>query len=329
VDPPKKFPEIGKYLSANAQDKHLGTGTFGDVWKAWDAEQNSYVAVKAFHMNGKHISWKTAGEWGQELLEKQKEECAAVQDIVKKGLQMGSPYNGYVQYLCQCYADHIEKDFSSEPAFLVLEFCGRDVYHDIIEKARKGATPPQNRDYLRQRRHIIQDVLKGLSVLQNLNPPLMHHDIKPDNICVSDSSGKPIAKLVDFAARMIATEDTKKSAAISHPAYRPPEVATGRTSGWAWDGEPWSYDIYSLGLVYTELLCPAVTRTYWLNTEEKNPTPKEWSPQEAISAECKALAGLGLDPDFILLGRMTSFKPAERPPPVDCVAEMDKMADAP
>mmetsp|Transcript_26353 Transcript_26353/g.83545 ORF Transcript_26353/g.83545 Transcript_26353/m.83545 type:complete len:230 (-) Transcript_26353:134-823(-) len=212
---------------------------------------------------------------------------------------------------------------AGEPAFLVLEFCGRDVYHDIIEKARKGATPPQNRDYLRQRRHIIQDVLKGLSVLQNLNPPLMHHDIKPENICVTDDSK---GKLIDFGDLLKATENTKKKSVTFSPFYRPPEMATGPTKDSAWAGEPWSYDIYSLGLVYAELLCPAVTENDWLIKESGQlPVPKEWSPRRAIETRCRQLANLGLEPDFKLIEQMIASKPEERPRPVDCAAEMDKM----
>jgi len=322
--PGKSFPTIKEY--SGQSPKHLGMGGFGDTWKAWDKTRNSYVAVKIFHNEKTYISWDTATPDERESLLESKYECTIVQDIVKEGLQMRPPYKDYVQYLCQCYADHVEKG-TREPAFLVLELCGTDVYSAIILKGRsaRGSQQQQDRKLLQERRHIIHDVLKGLSVLQKLDPPLMHHDIKPENICVTDDSK---GKLIDFGALMKATENTKKEAAPYSPLYRPPEVATGRTKDWAWKGEPWSYDIYSLGVVYVELLCPAVTEKHWLKEQDGVPVPKKWSPREAISAKCPQLARLGLEPDFKLMEKMISFQPEQRPPAVDCVEEMTKMDDA-
>jgi len=322
--PGKNFPKIEEY--SGQSPKHLGMGAFGDTWKAWDKTRSSYVAVKIFHNEETYISWDTATPDERESLRESKKECTAVQDIVKAGSQMGPPYKGYVQYLCQCYADHVEKGMR-EPAFLVLELCGTDIYSAIIEKGRskRSSQQQQDRQLLQERRRIIHDVLKGLSVLQNLDPPLMHHDIKPENICVTDDSK---GKLIDFGALLKATENTKKEAAAYSPLYRPPEVATGPTEDWAWEGKPWSYDIYSLGVVYVELLCPAVTERHWLKLKGDVPVPKKWSPRDAISDKCPQLARLGLEPDFELMEKMTSFQPAKRPRAVDCVKEMIKMDDA-
>jgi len=324
--PGRDFPDIKEY--SRKSPEHLGKGGVGDTWKAWDRTRMSYVAVKIFYSRGAYISLDTATENERELLDMSKDECTAVQNIVRKGLRMPPPYKDSVQYLCQCFADHIKKG-TGEPAFLVLELCGTDIYSAIIRKARNVKGPPvfqtqtSLQKLLQERRHIIHDVLKGLSVLQNLNPPLMHHDIKPENICVTDDSK---GKLIDFGDLLKATENTKKKSVTFSPFYRPPEMATGPTKDWAWAGEPWSYDIYSLGLVYAELLCPAVTENNWLIKElGQLPVPKEWSPRRAIVTNCPLQANLGLEPDFKLIEQMIASKPAERPRPVDCAAEMDKM----
>jgi len=321
--PGQTFPDIGQY--SDSSPTHLGTGGFGDTWKAWDKTRASYVAIKIFYSQDKYVSPDTANQREKRMLFGSRKECADIRNIVRSASTMGTPYNDYAQFLCQCYADHAgEGGAAGEPAFLVLELCGKDILSGVIGPASNQ--PPKGKamkDFLRKGRHIIKDVLKGLALLQNLEPPLMHHDIKPQNICVTDDG---TGKLIDFGGLMRAEAVTMKTGAVYTPVYRPPELSAGPKAGWAWDGEPWSYDIYSLGLVYTQLLCPPVTPEEWIKVlgPRTLATTTAWSPRHVISAQCPEVAET--EPSAVsLVEKMIMPVPDFRPSPLSCMVEVGKL----
>ena len=92
---------------------------------------------------------------------------------------------------------------------------------------------------------------------------IVHADLKPDNILV-DFDGKEITglKLIDFGSAFIYSEAT--SVSMSTPEYLSPEVLKfidkrhmhGLDGGKAlFDKmEPWSYDIWSLGAIFLEII---------------------------------------------------------------------------
>lgn len=111
---------------------------------------------------------------------------------------------------------------------------------------------------------LIDFMTKMLQVFELLAAlDIVHADLKPDNILV-DFDGKNInnLKLIDFGSAFIYSEATTVS--MSTPEYLSPEVlkfidtrhSAGQEGGKTFFSkmEPWSYDIWSLGAIFLEII---------------------------------------------------------------------------
>lgn len=72
--------QFGEPADGNGEMVHLGTGTFGDVWKAFDKKRKRNVAIKVFYKNDEFLTRQIAEELGldHKLLDAVKE-CVTVQ----------------------------------------------------------------------------------------------------------------------------------------------------------------------------------------------------------------------------------------------------------
>jgi eukaryotic-like serine/threonine-protein kinase len=115
------------------------------------------------------------------------------------------------------------------------------------------------------------EVCKALDYLHKRNPPVIHRDIKPGNIKISETGE---VHLVDFglAKQAIVGEQTLTGAQALTPGFAPPEQYG--------QGTDYRTDIYSLGAtLYAAVtmeapidgLSRAAGNDTWINIQEKNP----------------------------------------------------------
>ncbi len=92
------------------------------------------------------------------------------------------------------------------------------------------------------------ELLEFLNYLHNLKPPLIHRDLKPDNILITDGINGRFVKLCDFGLAVIHEfEGQSHSSRTGSLKYMAPEVIYGRK----YDTKA---DIFSLGVIFEEFL---------------------------------------------------------------------------
>jgi len=129
--------------------------------------------------------------------------------------------------------DFYEKDGDK---FIVLEYIkGRSLKQIIREKHK---IPVKYGIY------ILKEVLKGLTHVHKNH--ILHRDLKPDNIMISDEG---VVKITDFglAFGRESVNVTNPGTYLGTPAYFPPEQLTGQHLTVA-------SDIFSLGITFSEIL---------------------------------------------------------------------------
>lgn len=147
----------------------LGKGGFSEVWKSFDLEDNRYVACKIHHVNR---------EW--------KEEKKA--NYVKHALREKDIHKTLLHARIVSLFDVFTIDNHS--FCTVLEYCdGKDL--DFYLKQNKVI--PE-----KEARSIIMQVVNALKYLNDLNPSVIHYDLKPANILLSSGTSSGEIKITDF-----------------------------------------------------------------------------------------------------------------------------------
>ena len=195
-------------------ERRIGSGGFGTVYEAWDGRLERPVAVKAIDPGG------SAG-------------CDRVLREAQAAARLNHP--GIVTLY-----EMGEEDGS---ALLVTELVDGDTLDQL------------NRDGELSDREIGEigaDLCEALDHAHSRS--VVHRDIKPQNVLVTDDNGTR-AKLMDFGVARItdATALTAPGDIVGTLAYMAPEQAEGREAGT-------EADVYSLALMLYECW-PARTRT--------------------------------------------------------------------
>lgn len=194
-------------------ERLLGRGNFSEVWLAKDTKTDIEVALKIY------APATGLDDNGLDILSR---EFALVVNANHKNLLKPLYYDSY-----------------QRKPFLVLPFCKRG---SIVKETGKFSEEDAWR--------LLRDVSSGLAFLHAMNPPVIHQDIKPDNIMLGDNG---TFMITDFGVSTHVRSTLRKSmsAAFSSAgtiAYMAPERFSK-------DNTPiMANDIYSLGATVYEML---------------------------------------------------------------------------
>ena len=191
--------------------QYKGSGSFGEVWLALDRQTEVEVAVKIY------IAMDQRG-----------------MEEFKKEFQVSFELN----HTNLLHANYLEISKADNRPYLVMPFCPQG----SVTKYQGEMTEEQVWVFLR-------DVARGLEYLHKQEPPIVHQDIKPENILIAKSGDYVIT---DFGISHKVRNNMRKASAHLNSAgavaYMGPErFESGYSSMMA-------SDIWSLGVTIYELI---------------------------------------------------------------------------
>jgi serine/threonine-protein kinase len=168
-----------------------------------------------------------------------------------------------------------------------MEYCAGN---SLAEELKGGTPIPMKRGI-----KILWDVCRGVSAAHQVN--VVHRDLKPQNILISDSG---VVKIVDFGVAAVTsdmgTRLTRVGTLLGTPTYMAPEQVRSR----AIDART---DIYSLGVIMYEVFTgrpPYVGEdmaVLFQHVEGKPVPPREVNPDLPPALEAIILKAMAVDPE--------------------------------
>jgi serine/threonine protein kinase len=227
VDEARKDPKrlIGKYVIV----KELGRGGTAVVYKAWDMSLAQFVALKIVRIEEGEDT--QTSDTGEELRHFQREAQMAA--------RLRHPNIVRIYELGSAEGKH----------YLSMELIEGPTFFELIHggKQRNNVTIFQSdpEKFLT----IMRDVARAVHYAHTQNPPVIHRDLKPQNVlvtmdglpCVADFG---LAKEVDLGR-----SDTVTGVVKGTPSYMAPEQAEGNNRE-----TDQRTDVYSLGAILYEVL---------------------------------------------------------------------------
>ncbi|KAG8223702.1 hypothetical protein J437_LFUL004067 [Ladona fulva] len=156
----------------------LGKGGFSEVHKAFDLKEQRYVACKVHQLNK---------DW--------KEDKKA--NYIKHALREYNIHKSLDHPRVVKLYDVFEIDANS--FCTVLEYCDG---HDLDFYLKQHKTIPE-----REAKSIVMQVVSALKYLNEIKPPVIHYDLKPGNILLTEGNVCGEIKITDFGLSKVMDEE--------------------------------------------------------------------------------------------------------------------------
>lgn len=189
----------------------IGQGSFGEVWLAEDLDDNNnYVAIKMY-------------QWlDRDGMDTFCKEMETTRDLIHPNLLIPREFD----------------EWNQRP-YLVMEYCAKG----SVSRMAGGLSEDMAWRFIR-------DVAAGLAYLHGLYEPVVHQDVKPDNIVIGDDN---VYRITDFGISTKVRDHLVRNSAQRNPnagamAYMAPERFTPYCTPLT------SSDIWAFGVTVYELL---------------------------------------------------------------------------
>lgn len=213
----KKYSLIPKFTiirDTHTIDSFLGEGAFGRVYKA----RHKYLgmqALKVFHPDS------IAKEKVSELLN----EAFVLSKLTHENVVRAYEANTFLFE-------------NQEYPYISMEFVNGGTLDSLIRERKQLP--------LELILSIQKDICRGLSEGHKMEPPLIHRDVKPQNIMLSIKEKKIVAKVSDFGLARHVDPTTRMTTGGGTLAYLPPEGF--------WNYEVPASDVFSAGIIFYIML---------------------------------------------------------------------------
>lgn len=192
----------------------IGIGGFSEVWKAQDSRADELIVALKIYCPERGMD-----QHGIEIFKK---EYALTQPLNHPNLLKSSYF-----------------DIEGGSPYLIMPYCGAGSLARVLHKEGKLEEG--------EIALILRDICEGLSYLHQQQPPILHQDIKPDNILLADD-GRYMLSDFGISSKMRSTMRKATSNMVSLSlAYSAPERFSGNPVSLP------ASDIFSLGTLLYEL----------------------------------------------------------------------------
>ena len=121
--------------------------------------------------------------------------------------------------------------------YFLMEYIGKGSVYNLINKQKISFSTQQVAS-------IIKDVISAVYFLHNMDPPIIHRDIKQENVLLTEND---VAKLTDFGWSNYIEEDEVRKTVCGTPIYLAPEIIKQQ-------GHDEHVDIWCIGVLLFELI---------------------------------------------------------------------------
>lgn len=195
----------------------VGTGTYGEVYKARHKNTGQLTAVKVL-----------------ELIEDEEEEIKVEVDVLRNHTNHPNITTFFGVY-------GVKQPMGPDKLWLAMEYCGGGSITDLSRKLQPKRLPEPVFKF------VIRETLKALEHLHNAG--IVHRDIKGQNILMTDTGQ---VRLIDFGvSAQMAAKQTKRNTFIGTPYWMAPEVIATDNQADAWYDQ--RSDVWSMGITAIEI----------------------------------------------------------------------------
>ncbi len=214
--------KIGSTLNRKYKvEKYLGGGAFGEVYRVKNTFLKKRFAIKVFK-----ISLDVKGNE------------TTVQEMLDEAVLLAKFDHRNIVKVHD--ADTFIGDDNQEHVFFVMDFVPGGDLDDYWKSFGAKFVPLDNVI------DIIKQICLGLNVLHSEHPPMIHRDIKPQNIMIGYDDHGVVAKLTDFGLVKTVNPSTLYASAKGTLAFKAPEYLE--------EIDNTSTDIFALGVTFYMLL---------------------------------------------------------------------------
>ena len=240
-------------IFSSEENQPIGRGSFATVWKGFDEQSKETVAIKEMSTRGLQPKLREALELEITVLRNAKH-----RNIMK-------------------LVDVVD-DLRTERVYLILEYCAGGNLSEFIRKRGRVSEAVA--------KHFMTQLANGLSAMRLQS--LVHRDLKPDNLLLSERTAKATLKIADFGfARYIQPHGGMADTVCGSPLYMAPEILKYRK----YDAKA---DLWSVGAILFEMVVGKVPFTgqnqvQLLHNIERSDARIPTRIAETLSPECVAL----------------------------------------
>ncbi|TWT62107.1 serine/threonine protein kinase [Rubinisphaera italica] len=263
----KTADRIGMTIAGGRYEilSHIGTGSMGHVYRAFDNRLETYVCIKV-PTTARLSDPDFVRRFEQESRFLVKLAHPQVVNIIDVGVEDDTPY-------------------------IVMQFIGGGTLLDRMQDANGNLNPRPIKDL----KHWLPSVAKALDFMHEQE--CIHRDVKPANILFDDHNN---AFLGDFGlSKLLMEEDspednrlTAKGAVVGTPNYVAPEIVLGKTYDGRADQYSLAITVYEFLTAQTPLEGPTASATMVNQTTKQPPPLTKFSPNIPLPLNAAVLKAL-------------------------------------